>query len=234
MEHLTQKIYSEKIKVFITIEPFNIRLAALFNANESITTIKIFIQNKMKQIDIKYVLGRLELKEKLAILLPEYHIGDFLENNSEVIAYSQDYGLNMRTLPGDGMDQRPFYQKVFLLYEDKSFLKKKTNRNNNNKNNKKVEINKKPKIEQSKKKEESTKEEKKDNKTEKKDKKESDNKDKTKKEVPKTQKKEKNEKSDDTLAELRQKQEKIRAEKSEKKDKKEYTKYVVTSDDDDN
>lgn len=210
MEHLAQKIYSEKIKVFITIEPFNVRFAGLFNANESITSIKNFIQSKMKRIDIKYVLGRLELKDKLAILLPEYHIGDFLENNSEVIAYSQEFGMNMRTLPGDGMDQRPFYQKVYLLYEDKSFLKKKTNRNN--KNNKKVET-KKPKIEQNQKKEESTK-------GEKKERKESDNKEKI----------QKKEKSDETLAQLREKQEKIR-EKSEKKEKKEYTKYVITSDD---
>ena len=80
MEHLAQKIYSEKIKIFITIDPFNVRFAALFNANETITAIKNFIQSKMKRIDIKYVLGRLELKDKLAILLPEYHIGDFLEN----------------------------------------------------------------------------------------------------------------------------------------------------------
>ena len=167
----------------------------------------------MKRIDIKYVLGRLELKDKLAILLPEYHIGDFLENNSEVIAYSQDYGMNMRTLPGDGMDQRPFYQKVYLLYEDKSYLKKKTNRNN--KNNKRVEANKKPKIEQNQKKD----------KEEKRERKESDNKEKSS--VSKIQKKEK---TDETLVELRQKQEKIR-EKSEKKDKKEYTKYVITSDD---
>ena len=210
MEHLAQKIYSEKIKVFITIEPINVRFAALFNANESITSIKNFIQSKMKRIDIKYVLGRLELKDKLAILLPEYHIGDFLENNSEVIAYSQEFGMNMRTLPGDGMDQRPFYQKVYLLYEDKSFLKKKTNRNN--KNNKKVET-KKPKIEQNQKKEESTK-------GEKKERKETDNKEKI----------QKKEKSDETLAQLREKQEKIR-EKSEKKEKKEYTKYVITSDD---
>ena len=213
MEHLAQKIYSEKIKIFITIEPFNVRFAALFNANETITAIKNFIQSKMKRIDIKYVLGRLELKDKLAILLPEYHIGDFLENNSEVIAYSQDYGMNMRTLPGDGMDQRPFYQKVYLLYEDKSYLKKKTNRNN--KNNKRVEANKKPKIEQNQKKD----------KEEKRERKESDNKEKSS--VSKIQKKEK---TDETLVELRQKQEKIR-EKSEKKDKKEYTKYVITSDD---
>ena len=99
MEHLAQKIYSEKIKVFITIEPFNVRFAGLFNANESITSIKNFIQSKMKRIDIKYVLGRLELKDKLAILLPEYHIGDFLENNSEVIAYSQEFGMNMIRSP---------------------------------------------------------------------------------------------------------------------------------------
>ena len=103
MEHSTQKLFSEKIKVFVTVAPFNIRLATLFNANDHISAIKTFVQNKMKQLGIKFLLGRLELKDKLAILLPEFHIGDFIENDSEVVAYSHDYGLNMRTLPGDGI-----------------------------------------------------------------------------------------------------------------------------------
>lgn len=138
MEQLSQKIYSSKVKVFITVEPYNIRLATLFNSNDSIGVIKSFVVEKMKVLGIKFEIGRIELKEKLAILLPEFTVGDFLENNSEIVAYSQEFGLNMRTLPGDGMDQRPFFQKPGNLYNHLSFTKKKTNRSySQNKNQKK-------------------------------------------------------------------------------------------------
>lgn len=229
MEHSTQKLFSEKIKIFVTVEPFNIRLAALFNANEQISAIKTFVQNKMKHLGIKFFLGRLELKDKLAILLPEFHIGDFLENDSEVVAYSQDYGLNMRTLPGDGMDQRPFFQKVHLLYEESSFTKKKTNRNNNNHNkNKKNENNKKPKVEGN----QNNKQEKKnDNKNEKKkennkqEKKEVKNE--TKKEDSNKKEKSKKEEELEDIKKLKKANQKMKSEKKEKQ----HNEYVKDSDD---
>lgn len=229
MEHSTQKLFSEKIKVFVTVEPFNIRLATLFNANDHISAIKTFVQNKMKQLGIKFLLGRLELKDKLAILLPEFHIGDFLENDSEVVAYSHDYGLNMRTLPGDGMDQRPFFQKVHLLYEESTFTKKKTNRNNNHNKNKKNENNKKPKVEGN----QNTKQEKKnDNKNEKK----KDNSKQEKKEVKNetkkvedSNKKDKTKKEEDLeeIKKLKKANQKVKSEKKEKQ----HNEYVKDSDD---
>lgn len=123
MEQLSQKIYSSKVKVFITVEPYNIRLATLFNSNDSLGAIKSFVVEKMKILGIKFEIGRIELKEKLAILLPEFTVGDFLENNSEVVAYSQEFGLNMRTLPGDGMDQRPFFPKTSKFLQPNDIYK---------------------------------------------------------------------------------------------------------------
>lgn len=239
MEHSTQKLFSEKIKVFVTVEPFNIRFAALFNANEQIKVIKNFVQNKMKQLGIKFSLGRLELKDKLAILLPEFHIGDFLENDSEVIAYNQEYGLNMRTLPGDGMDQRPFLQKVHLLYEESSFTKKKTNRNNNHNKNKKNENNKKPKTEGNQK-NDSKQEKKNDNKNEKKKDNNKQEKKEVKNESKKTEEKVKNNKEDsnkkdkskkeEDLEEIKKQKKANQKMKSEKKEKK-HEEYVKDSDD---
>lgn len=228
MEQLSQKIYSSKVKVFITVEPYNIRLATLFNSNDSLGAIKSFVVEKMKILGIKFEIGRIELKEKLAILLPEFTVGDFLENNSEVVAYSQEFGLNMRTLPGDGMDQRPFFQKPQNFYNQTTFTKKKTNRNHyQNKNQKKNDKKNKPENKQNERKNEvkkpvDKKESKKEFKKEEKvgDKKET-------KEVKEIKHKPNKEKENNKITESEKKEKNKKEEKKEKNDKNENKKLYI-------
>lgn len=122
----------KKIRVFITVQPYNIKFGAMFNPHQDIIAINKFVFEQFEKIKIKFDIGRIESMETLAILLPGNHIGDFLKEDSEVVVYSQEYGLNLKMLPGDGIDQRlPLHHKVSLLYngEQKKMLGKKTIRN---------------------------------------------------------------------------------------------------------
>ena len=124
------------IRIFVNIEPYNIKLAGLFNENLSLNIFLKFSIEKLKKLNINFKPGRVELKQNFAILLPEYKISDFLKDGDEVIVYSEEYGINQRTLPGD--DYRTLYKnKISGLYGN--FIGKKKNRNNQfNKNNKNI------------------------------------------------------------------------------------------------
>jgi hypothetical protein len=127
---------AKKIKLFITIEPFNVRFAAAFFPSQSLGVIRDFAKDIMNKMHLKFEPGRVECKKKLAILLPEFTIGDFLEDESEVTVYSQEYGLTLKTLPGDGNDQKlPYFQRTSLLYPG-NMLNKKKQRDNEDKNTK--------------------------------------------------------------------------------------------------
>ena len=141
MELIKDKIdkKDKKIKIYIIVMPYNVKFAAKFYSGQSNINIINFVKEQMNKMKIRFDPGRIEIKEKNAILLPEYTIGDFLENESEVVVYSEDYGLVHRIIPGDGAETRIFLQKASLLYEKN--IGKKRNReekknNNNNENNK--------------------------------------------------------------------------------------------------
>lgn len=153
MEQQHPKPKERKIRVYIIVQPYNIKFGAMFNPNQDIIAINKFISEQFSKIKIRFDIGRIESMETSAILLPGNHIGDFLREDSEVTVYSHEYGLNLKTLPGDGIDQRlPLYQKVSLLYngEQKKFLGNKTKRNkwsnkaNNNKKEEGVQQKEKP------------------------------------------------------------------------------------------
>ena len=137
-----KKEFNQTIKtmrIFVNIEPYNIKFAGLFNENSSLNIFLKFSIDKLKKLNINYKPGRVELKQNFAILLPEYKVSDFLKDGDEVIVYSEEYGINQRTLPGD--DYRTLYKnKISGLYGN--FLGKKKNRNNqvNNKNKKNITI----------------------------------------------------------------------------------------------
>ena len=127
MEHQTKE---QKMRIYITVEPYNVRFGAAFYPSQSIGAIRNFIKNIMNKLHFKFNPGRVEHKDKLAILLPEFKVSEVLEENSEVIVYSQDYGLTLKTLPGDGNDQRlPYFQRISSLYQG-NLLNKKQKRNN--------------------------------------------------------------------------------------------------------
>ena len=118
---------NDKLRIFINIEPYNIRIAGLFEKNSSITNILKFLKEKMNKLNLSFKLGRIELKDNLYILLPEYQINDFLKDRDEVIVYSEDYGINQRVIPGD--DNKILYKKnITFLYE--KYLGKKKKKDN--------------------------------------------------------------------------------------------------------
>ena len=130
---------NDKLRIFIHIEPYNIRLAGLFEKNSSITNILRFVKEKLIKLNLSFKIGRIELKDNLFILLPEYQIADFLKDGDEVIVYSEDYGINQRIIPGD--DNKILYKKnIYFLYE--KYLGKKKKKENN----KKEETNAKEKL----------------------------------------------------------------------------------------
>ena len=93
----------------------------------------------IKILNLSFKLGRIELKDNLYILLPEYQINDFLKDRDEVIVYSEDYGINQRIIPGD--DNKILYKKnIYFLYE--KYLGKKKKKDSN----KKEETNAKEKL----------------------------------------------------------------------------------------
>ena len=121
MEMLMKHINKSKIKVYITIEPFGLRIGAVFKAKDRVRDIALFVNGVLNKLGIKYELGRIEISEKRAILLDEYILEEFIENDEEITVYSREYGLQMKTLPGDGNDQKlPYFQRVELLYEGNS------------------------------------------------------------------------------------------------------------------
>ena len=130
---------NDKLRIFIHIEPYNIRLAGLFEKNSSIANILRFAKEKLIKLNLSFKIGRIELKDNLFILLPEYQIADFLKDGDEVIVYSEDYGINQRIIPGD--DNKILYKRnIYFLYE--KYLGKKKKKDNN----KKEETNAKEKL----------------------------------------------------------------------------------------
>ena len=53
----------------------------------------------MKSFRTKYKVGRIEHKKTSSILLPDFKIGEILEDKDELIVYSIEYGLTKKTLP---------------------------------------------------------------------------------------------------------------------------------------
>ncbi len=123
---------NNKIRVYVNIEPYNIKFAGLFGKNESLIVFLNFSINILNRIGIKFKPGRIELKNNLAILLPEYKVSDFLKDGDEVVVYSEDFGIDKRIIPGD--EYKILYKrKINGLYS--KYLKKKKKRNNEDNNN---------------------------------------------------------------------------------------------------
>ena len=130
---------NDKLRIFIHIEPYNIRLAGLFEKNSSIANILRFAKEKLIKLNLSFKIGRIELKDNLFILLPEYQIADFLKDGDEVIVYYEDYRINKRIIHRD--DNKKLYKRnIYFLYE--KYLGKKKKKDNN----KKEETNAKEKL----------------------------------------------------------------------------------------
>ena len=123
------KIDNEKVKIYIIVEPLGLKFGAVFKRSETFQAPVNFIQNQIKKLGIKFNLGRIIENKTDAIILTDFLLGDFLENNDQITILSEEYGFIKKNLPGDNehsSSKKNFYLKsVSDLYKTKNFLKKK-------------------------------------------------------------------------------------------------------------
>ena len=72
----------------------------------------------MRNFRTRYKVGRIEQKKTSSILLPDFKIGEILEDNDELIVYSIEYGLTKKSL-----NDKSSFEDI-----DKLFIAKKTRR----------------------------------------------------------------------------------------------------------
>ena len=230
-EEKNEKINTEKVKIYINIEPLGLKFGYVFKKSETFQSIINFVFNQVKKLGIKFELGRINENKTGAILLTENIIGDFLENNDEITVYSEEYGFTRNNLPGE--DEHSSLKKVYYLksvsdlYKSMNFLKKKRNEKQKQKNNIKKITNEKKELENKDNEEEKEEKEEKDiDIDEEKEEKEEKNKQKVnnKNKLEKTDKKNKQEKEEKKVEEKDKNKEKEKTakksfEKTEEKDK---------------
>lgn len=62
----------DKIHLYATLLPFNLKMALAFFPGETIGDIHFFIEETMRKLRIKFKIGRIEKKENSAWILPQY------------------------------------------------------------------------------------------------------------------------------------------------------------------
>ena len=111
---------NKKIHLTAKIIPYDLKFALIFDGKETIYEIFYFIDETMRKNRLKYKTGRIE-KNKI-IILPQFFINDFLENNDEIIVYPIEYGLNLKQL--DNNDEFEFEKEDI----NKIYINRKTKR----------------------------------------------------------------------------------------------------------
>jgi hypothetical protein len=90
---------NKKYILYSTIKPYDLKLSLAFPIDIRIRYIQEYIEDTMKSFRTKYKVGRIEHKKTSSILLPDFKIGEVLEDKDELIVYSIEYGLTKKTLP---------------------------------------------------------------------------------------------------------------------------------------
>lgn len=91
-------IGNKKYVIYAQIKPYDIKLSLVFSTESRVRYIQEFIDDTMRSFRTKYKVGRIEQKNSSSILLPDYKIGEVLEDKDEIIVYSIEYGLTKKTL----------------------------------------------------------------------------------------------------------------------------------------
>ena len=92
-------LVNKKCLLYAQIKPYDIKLSLVFSSDCKIRYIQEYIEDTMRNFRAKYKVGRIEQKKTSSILLPDYKIGEVLEDKDEIIIYSIEYGLTKKTLP---------------------------------------------------------------------------------------------------------------------------------------
>ena len=109
---------ANKYKLYVYVKPYDLKLCLLFPTNSKIRFIQEYVEDTMRNFRTRYKVGRIEQKKTSSILLPDFKIGEILEDNDELIVYSIEYGLTKKSLN----------DKSSLEDIDKLFIAKKTRR----------------------------------------------------------------------------------------------------------
>ena len=89
---------NKKFLLYAQIKPYDLKLSLVFSSDCKIRYIQEYIEDTMRNFRAKYKVGRIEQKKTSSILLPDYKIGEVLEDKDEIIVYSKEYGLTKKTL----------------------------------------------------------------------------------------------------------------------------------------
>ena len=108
----------KKYILYAYVKPYDLKLCLAFPLDTKIRFIQEYIEDTIRNFRTKYKVGRIEHKKTSSILLPDFKIGETLENKDEIIVYSIEYGLTKTTLN----------DKKSLEDIDKLFIGKKTRR----------------------------------------------------------------------------------------------------------
>jgi len=108
----------KKYILYAYVKPYDLKLCLAFPLDTKIRFVQEYIEDTMRNFRTKYKVGRIEHKKTSSILLPDFKIGETLENKDEIIVYSIEYGLTKTTLN----------DKKSMEDIDKLFIGKKTRR----------------------------------------------------------------------------------------------------------
>ena len=108
----------KKYILYAYIKPYELKLCLSFPIDFKIRFIQEYIEDTMRNFRSKYKVGRIEHKKTSSILLPDFKIGETLEDKDELIVYSIEYGLTKKSL-----DDKKTLEDI-----DKLFIAKKTKR----------------------------------------------------------------------------------------------------------
>ena len=108
----------KKYVLYAYIKPYELKLCLAFPLDCKIRFIQEYIEDTMRNFRAKYKVGRIEHKKTSSILLPDFKIGEILEDKDELIVYSIEYGLTKKSLN----------DKKSIEDIDKLFIAKKTKR----------------------------------------------------------------------------------------------------------
>ena len=109
---------NKKYTLYAQIKPYNLKISLVFTTDTRVRYVQEFVEDTMRSFRAKYKVGRIEQQKTKSILLPDYKIGDVLDDKDEIIVYSVEYGLTKTTLN----------DKSSIEDIDKLFIGKKTKR----------------------------------------------------------------------------------------------------------
>ena len=107
----------QKYILYAYIKPYDMKLCLALPIDAKIRFIQEYVEDTMRNFRSRYMVW-IEHKKTSAILLPDFKIGETLENKDELIVYSIEYGLTKKSLN----------DKKYIEDIDKLFIQKKTKR----------------------------------------------------------------------------------------------------------